>query len=183
MPTKADFLALEPEMRSYAIVGHFLKKWSELESSMGYAIELAFGLTGVQGAVFLGNMDVVSKINTLKTIASECFDENDPNEKLKLGHAVGVLNKAMKFAETRNVVAHQVFHYDHNGDGVVFVGVRVRSKLTFQELIWSVDEALKVASELEECRINVDKMSESLQAFTEWRNALTVAIAKQREEG
>jgi len=47
-----DFKSLDPEIRAYALIGQFLKCWSDLEQQIHEAIGAALGLDETHGTFY-----------------------------------------------------------------------------------------------------------------------------------
>jgi hypothetical protein len=62
-----DFKDLDPETRAYALIGQFLKRWSNLEQQIHEAIGAALGLDETRRYILCANLQLRDKINVLRT--------------------------------------------------------------------------------------------------------------------
>lgn len=129
-PTRETFAKLDPEIRALALVGHFLQWWSMLESKLNDALGNGLRLTQLQTTIVTKNIQLRDKINILKTLVHTRGQEV---ERFK-----GALEEVSKLSLDRNMVAHDIFMDDDDGDGVKFLVVKAKGKLAFPNTRWSI---------------------------------------------
>jgi hypothetical protein len=129
------FTSLDRETRTVSLVGYFLQFWSVLESNLNHAIEHALDLKMVQGAIVTKNIQLRDKIHMLKTLVDV---RGMHVERLKK-----VLDDVATLSGDRNMIAHDMFMADDEGDGVQFIVVKAKGKLSFPETRWSIVHFLK----------------------------------------
>ena len=137
------FASLDPEVRSYALVGFYLSGWGAMESALNRCIEKALRLDAIQGVVVARNTQLRSKINILRTLINAA-DMKDEDRKTydKMVLSIGTMSN------DRNMVAHDWFEPDENGDGVHFFAAKATGKLHFPEARWSIEEVFAKHGEL-----------------------------------
>jgi hypothetical protein len=139
----ADFTKLDPEIRAYALVGQFLKQWSDLEQKIHEAIGTALGLDETRRYILCANLHLKDKINVLRTLVHQSSFESHIKET-----TVDELTAIQNYSY-RNMIAHNAFEPDPNGDGVVFLPVKARSKFSRPRERWPIkrfeQEAINIA--------------------------------------
>lgn len=132
------FLALEPNMRAFALVGSFMGHFALLESGINSALEQILEIKGARSLIVMRNMQFDDKIKTLKSLVDFfVFDRNQAKTFSSLA------NRCREFGVTRNVVAHTPFVASDTSDGVKFLVVTATSTLKMPEIDWSIDETLQ----------------------------------------
>lgn len=135
---KAELLALDPDMRAFALVGAFMGHFALLEQGIDTAVGEVVGIAGVKRVIIARNMSFDDKIKTLRTLVNfivldtavaKNFDE--------------LAKRARACGEIRNIVAHTPFRRSEISDGVQFFVVKASSKLDIPDMDWSVDEFLQ----------------------------------------
>ncbi len=140
-----DFNSLDPETRCVALVGEFLRRWSELENALNTALAVAMKLDDTMRLILSVNMQFRDKIHTLRTIVDTSSMSADEKSKYK-----DRLQKIADAGPLRNRMAHENFSSDKDGKGVVFFQVKAKGNFSNPEIIWSVAEFLSVYGEMEE---------------------------------
>jgi hypothetical protein len=138
-----DFSTLDPETRAFALVGQFLKRWSGMEQRIDETISAAMKLDETMRYILCANLQLRDKLQILRTLVhSSSFPQNEKDAADR--ELVDILNYPY-----RNMIAHQAFEADSNGDGVVFLAVKARGKLIRQPEVWNSkrfeDEGAKIA--------------------------------------
>ena len=101
-----------------------------LESTLNSAIEQALDLSVVQGFIVTRNVQLRDKIHVLK-----CIVDLVGNDKARF---TKVLNEIADMSRVdRNVIAHDMFWPDDEGDGVKFNVVKATGKLAVPDVRWS----------------------------------------------
>jgi len=157
-PTVEMFLKLNPRIRCVALSGYFLQYWSVLESNINNAIERGLDLTMLQGAVLTKNIQFRDKINILKTLVDLRGVEVDRLQ--------SALESASKMSTHRNMIAHDMFVPDDDGDGVRFVVIRARGKLSFPETRWSIADFMKKYIEIAQLTSRAEEISAVISQVT-----------------
>lgn len=154
----ADFTKLGPDMRCVALVGFFLQYWSGLEATLNQAIEQALDLTMVQGAVVTKNIQLRDKVHILKTLVDLRGNDTD--------HLKQVLEDVAQMSGERNMIAHDTFLPDHEGDGVEFVVVKAKGKLAFPKTKWSIADIFAKYAKILELTQGAREVTVVLSAIT-----------------
>lgn len=128
-----DFQDLDPNTRSYALVGQFLQAWSVMEDSLHTCIQTAFNLTPTMLHILCANLRLHDKLNIARTIVdiSAMTPENDKAKYQKLLRSIG------KYSPHRNMVAHDMFLPDEKGEGVKFLTVKAKGKFEMPNVVWT----------------------------------------------
>jgi hypothetical protein len=141
--TDLDFLAMTDKFGSYAdmpaprrarlLVGTYIQMWAFMETDLNDAIEVALGLDSLQGIIVCKNINLRDKIYILKSIITL----NDPTKMYEA--EIDALSDISDIAgKERNMIAHDAFAADTDGDGVRFFVMKAKGKLTFPETRWSI---------------------------------------------
>jgi hypothetical protein len=155
-----DQLAQTPhEIRCFALVGQFLHHWAALEATLNNAIETAFGLKAIQGVVLTKNIQLRDKIHILRTITDMSVCEPDRT------FYTQCLNAIAEFSAHRNMIAHDSFHPDDQGDGVLFVVAKVKSGLKFPDTRWSVADFQRKIAEIDDFDKDMQRLTPLLEQF------------------
>jgi hypothetical protein len=127
-----DFNSLDPEIRAYALVGQFLKRWSELEQCIHEAIGAALNLDETKRYILCANLQLRDKVHVLRTLVNVSnFPANVKEETDKELDAILTYTK-------RNMVAHNAFEAD--GDGVAFLPVKAKKSFSRPRERWGIKE-------------------------------------------
>lgn len=126
-----DFASLDPETRAFALVGQFLKRWSEMEAALDDCLQAAFELSPPMRRVLCANLGFRDKLNILAA-ACRVLGLTDPAPAKLIDH----LDRR---ARSRNIVAHNRFQPDPAGNGLTFVILKSRESPEKEnvELRWS----------------------------------------------
>ncbi|MBY5338523.1 hypothetical protein HFO99_32260 [Rhizobium leguminosarum] len=135
---KEDLLALNPDMRAFALVGAFMGFFALMESGINEALGEVLEAKGAKAAIITRNMTFNDKIKTLRTLVHYFITDEQ-----KAAEFDELARRAKKFGEMRNIVAHTAFRGSSKSDGVEFFTMEASSKLRFPETDWSIDEFLK----------------------------------------
>lgn len=143
MPAQDVFRTLPPELRSYALVGHYLSSFAIMEAQLNTTIASALKLDLLQKVIVTKNIQFRDKQKIIRTLLSVAYmpkEEADQYDKqlVRLG----------ELSLDRNMVAHDLFVSDENGDGIEFIVMKATGKLTFPEVRWSVDDVEAKSDEL-----------------------------------
>jgi hypothetical protein len=130
-----DFQSLDRETRTVALVGRFLQLWSRLEMAIGAAIGGALGSSNLQQVILNKNITFSNKLHTLGAL---CYVSKLPYEEKE--NCRLLLNGISDFYPKRNHVAHDMFSESKQNDGVEFIAIRARGKLTMPDVDWSTAE-------------------------------------------
>ena len=120
-----DLLNLPNDVRALTLVGLYLRSWSVMESSLNHAIERAFRLSSLEGAILTKNTQFRDKIHILKTI----IDTRVVDQDVAAGHKT-TLNQISNLAPDRNMVAHDAFSHTDDGDGVKFYVIKAKGSIS-----------------------------------------------------
>ncbi len=167
-----DFEALEPIMRSYALVGCFLRGWALLEGNIKQAIGKSLGLGTVQLAIVASNMQFRDKINTLRTAVD--ISRIQPDERKK--HFKAVLQDIADYSHNRNMMAHDVFGPSPDG-GVDFLVIKARGSLQVPDTVWRVQDFIEAYRKIADWTAEVDSLADELDTA-----ALVNALMQQMSQ-
>lgn len=160
MTTPIDFAALPHNVRVVALVGYYLQCWALLEGVLESTIGKVVGLTPLQEAIIVKNMQLRDKISILRAVV---------NIGPRLNHKeyLAALTAVADVARTeRNVVAHERFSEDDKGNGIKFSIVRAKGKVTFPDVRWSAEEVLMKTERLFELTDTLDSMRRSIRPLS-----------------
>lgn len=143
---------IEQWVLAHANVGRFLFNWAALEQSLHEAIETAFSLNPLCGAILVNNMQLRDKINILKTIL-DAYGHNDAPSLIKTLDAIGT------YSAVRNMVAHE-FHAAA-GDSVRFYRMRAKGKFSIPETIWSDADFHAAYDKIDNFKTEIEKKKEA----------------------
>jgi hypothetical protein len=113
-----DFESLDPETRSYALVGQFLKRWSQLQDEIHEAIGAALNLDETKRYILCANLQLRDKLHILRTLVNVSSLPDDAKDE-----ADSTLADIANYTK-RNMIAHDAF--EPEGDGVVFLPVKAK---------------------------------------------------------
>jgi len=130
-----DFDALDAETRCVALVGEFLRRWSEMEGTLNRALAVAMGLDDTMRLILCANIQLRDKIHVLRTIVDISSMTEDEKKKFK-----DKLEKIGQYSLMRNTMAHGNFAADKDGKGVVFFQVKAKGNFSNSERILSTQE-------------------------------------------
>lgn len=153
------------------LVGRYMHHFALLESGIDTAVGKLLSIDTLQNQIVVRNIEFSRKIYILKSAVSL---------KTKQVEKVALLNKVMKAAEIRNVVAHNVFGPDRGG--IRFLTVAARSELKFPETFYTLEGFSELTDELVWLRAMIDKMTAEMTKPTTnilqeiMRNALTPPV-------
>ncbi|MER8473195.1 hypothetical protein NKH23_28060 [Mesorhizobium sp. M1328] len=134
MLSKSALLELDPEMRTFSLVGAFMGFFALLESGIGTALGEVLGVNGARRAIITRNMAFDEKIKTLRTLVDLfIFDRVLAKKFDKLAI------QARECGVLRNIVAHTSFRASSVSDGVQFFAMSANSKLKVPDMDWSID--------------------------------------------
>ena len=164
----SDFESLNPEMRSYALVGKFLFEWAVLEAHLRDAIAHSLDLDPLQSGIVNANIQFRDKIHILKTavFVSPAFSEEEKKSAIK------TLDKISDFSSHRNMIAHNGFIATPEGH-VQFMVIVAKGAIKVPEIIWSIkdfqfryDKINELSSALKEItrKISVHKLAQAIMA-------------------
>src|SRR5882757_6550613 len=96
------FVTLEPEIRSFALVGQFLQRWALTERELHNCIREALDLSNINTLIVTKNIQLRDKINILNTCVAETAYLPDAEVKaVRL-----VIEDFSSFSLVRNMMAH-----------------------------------------------------------------------------
>lgn len=150
---------------AFWLVGRFMFQWALLESELNNGLEKLLGLAALEGTIVVANLQLRSKIHIAKTLIHLCEAETAWGKAaVKDIGSIGDLAD-----EWRNVVAHNIFGPDPNG--VKFLTVKAKGKLTFPGTVWTKDQfnevGLKIGALRKRVEEIVDRASKLLGALRE----------------
>lgn len=146
---------LPPPLRTRLLIGTYLQSWSFMETDLNDAIQVALGLNSLQGVIVCKNITLRDKIYILKSIITL-------NDRKKIYESeVDALSEIADIAgKERNMIAHDAFVPDKEGDGVRFLVMKAKGKLVFPDSRWSI-------ADFQEKLQNLDRLSSILQSIAE----------------
>ena len=135
---------LPPHIRARALVGYYLQSWAYMEADLNEAVGDALGLSNLQRTIVCKNMQLSNKLHVLKCVLTLEFHPNSCAEDLK------ALDAISKLSADRNMIAHDMFFDDDKGNGVKFLVMKAKGKLSYPETRWSIDDFLERIKRLHE---------------------------------
>lgn len=137
------FKTLPPELRSYALIGHYLSSFAIMESQLNSAIATALKLNALQAAIVCKNIQLRDKIKITRTLLSVSLLGGDEKKEFDK-----VLVRIGEVSNDRNMVAHDVFLSHKASGGVEFIVTKAAATLQFPDVFWSVDDTEARSDEL-----------------------------------
>jgi hypothetical protein len=129
-----DFKDLDPETRAYALIGQFLKRWSDLEQQIHEAIGTALGLDETRRYILCANLQLKDKVHVLRTLVQQSSFSPDVKES-----ASKELTTILNYTH-RNMIAHEAFELSPDGDGVVFLPIKAKKDFSRPREPWNVNK-------------------------------------------
>jgi hypothetical protein len=154
-----DFNVLSPEVRCAALVGEFLRRWSEMEIAMHQGIAIAMKLDDTMQSILCANVQLRDKLNILRTIVDVSNIDNDAKEKFKK-----ILRDIGEYSPIRNMMAHDNFSSDEKQTGVVFFQVKAKGKFSKETPVWDIDAFLKEYEKIENFKLQIISLQDALRA-------------------
>lgn len=153
MITQTVFAELHPIVRTYALVGAYLQSWSIMESKLNKTLGRALGLSNLQSVIVSRNIQMRDKIHITKSLLHlEVFNETERATYL------AVANRIVTLSQERNIVAHDLFYADDNGDGVSFFVMKAKGPLAFPDVRWAIKDFADKTEELFNVGLDLDKL-------------------------
>lgn len=121
------------QRRAYALVGEFLHTWSEMELCLHDAIGAALRLDSLMQFILCANMQLRDKLNVLRTVV----DVSDIPDGMR-EHFSKRLRELTDYSPVRNMMAHDPFEPNSNGDGVIFSAVKAKGKFDLPPVEWNI---------------------------------------------
>lgn len=157
MEFEETYLALEPKLRSFALVGTYMGYYAAMEFEINNAIEKCLAVSASEALIIYSNLNFSGKIKILKTLNdaytdSQLVKSNESN-----------LNKVSKLSVERNFIAHAVFtpSLKKNG-GVIFHRSKATKKLLLLDTEWSISDFKDRCSKLSQAKKFISEMSNKL---------------------
>jgi len=159
MSSAAEAYANLPhKIRATALVGQFLQYWSVLESTINQAIEQGLKINYLQGAVLASNITFRNKIHILKVLVDL---RGIDAERLK-----GYVDEVATLSYARNMVAHDVFWADEEGDGVKFAVAKAKNKLSFPDTRWSIQNFLEKFEQINDLVLKMQQVTTTVSKLS-----------------
>lgn len=147
-----NFDALDPETRCVALVGEFLRRWSEMEGAIHAALAVAMNLDDTMRAILCANIQFRDKLAILQTVVYVSTLEASEKERIS-----EMLTDLSDYVPKRNLMAHTTFRPDENGAGVLFLPVKAKRKLSQPKEVWT---AAQFADEYKNIDVFKDRLTE-----------------------
>jgi len=137
----------------------YLQSWAVMEGQLNRTVSRALGLDILQGIVVTKNIQMRDKLSIAKSLLHlEVIGEPSRSTYLKVLERVGTL------CGDRNTVAHEMFDYDDQGDGVRFYATKAKGKLKFPNTRWSIDTFVEKCFELYDINRQLKRLDEILNS-------------------
>lgn len=158
MEFEKTYIALEPKLRSFALVGAYMGYYAAMEFEINHAIEKCLNISTHDALVIYSNLNFSGKIKALKTL-NESYAERDIVKSNEIN-----LTKINKLSSERNIIAHTVFtpSKKKNG-GVIFHRVKANKDLLLFDMEWSISDFRERLSKLSQAQDFVSRMSGELK--------------------
>ena len=148
--------------RACLLVGRFMYHFALLEGALNTGIEKLLGLRSLEGAIATANMPLRSKIHILKSVVNL---KGGPVEWVK------TFDEVVDFSTVRNTVAHTIFGPEAGG-GVRFLAVKAKTRLTFQNTVWTERDFLEHSKRARSLSERVSQIIETIEPNPQAINAL-----------
>jgi hypothetical protein len=125
---------LDPQIRCYVLVGKFLQAWSAMEIALHNTIGAALAIEYTKTQILCSNITFRDKTNILRTLV----DVSSFTDAEKIG-AKSKLRKLSNHATRRNMVAHNAFLPDSQGDGVEFMTTKAKGEYEPSLIVWTMN--------------------------------------------
>lgn len=116
---------------THRLVGEFMNSWAFLEAGLNDIIKASLKLDGIQATIVTANIQVRDKIFICRTVIDMAHQPEAWREA-----ANKTLLQVSRYADQRNVAAHTMFGPADDGDGVMFLRVKAKGKLSWPEERW-----------------------------------------------
>jgi hypothetical protein len=156
-----DIKSLDPETQSFALVGQFLKRWSEMEVKLHETIGAVLNLDETKRYILCANLRLQDKINILRTLVD--VSTLAPPEKDQFKKQ---LTEISDYSHIRNMMAHVSFKPHNNGDGVVFSAVKAKATFSVPDIIWSIEKFQNEGKRIEQFTANLCQLRERITGVT-----------------
>jgi hypothetical protein len=120
------------QMQSLALVGDFLRRWSNMEQTMHLAISAATKLEPLMNTIICANLTMREKLNILLTLVDTSNIE--PSERKAAFKSM--LRKIGEYASSRNMIAHNFFLPGASAPSVVFMPIKAKGNFDAPNVIW-----------------------------------------------
>lgn len=169
------FRALPPEIRAMALAGHYLQSFALMEAALNSAIGAALKLDSLQELVVCKNIQLRDKIKIARTLVSLAFAPKEDKE---------VYDKALirigTLSNDRNIVAHDLFFPDDEGEGIEFLVTKATARLQFPRHKWTVDQVEQRSDELRAIRETLAAMKTLFKASEVFKALMSNENAQAR---
>jgi hypothetical protein len=161
MPIALEFLEVAQPMRAYALVGSYLQSWGFMEGQLNSAIGNVLGLSLIPEAIVSRNVQFRDKLNIIKTALGlqGHFTDEERKRYLKL------IKTISDRSADRNLIAHEWFCADSDGDGVKFSIVKAKGKFELPDTRWTVADFVTKCDELNDFFLGLVALEEQLKMF------------------
>ena len=153
------FQSLDPETRAFALVGRFLQTWASMEWAIGTAIATPLQVNKMTEYILVRNLSFTNKINVLKCLC-QISHLSDSDKK----QTEDLLNAILGMVNYRNTIAHDLFKPSGKNDGVEFMTMRARGKISFPDADWSAAQFELMDIALAAAATRLDALSAKLKA-------------------
>jgi len=163
----SKFLALERSIRTPALIGTYMMHWATVEAGLNHCIAKALGLNHLQGLIVCKNISLRDKINVLKAVINlEIWSENISK------HYIAAVNRLALLSQDRNMIAHDMFVDDDEGNGVKFLVAKAKGKLSIPDVRWTVQHFIEKWDDLVVLGGEMYKLSKYLETLPTARAGL-----------
>lgn len=140
-----DLSELEPNLRACALVGLYLQSWASMEGILNITIQKIFGLTSLQNAILVNNLQFRDKIHIINTASNLEFGEKSADAKKTSKLLTAIKNGS----NDRNMMAHESFGPNEKKTGVVWFVIKAKGKITFPDADWDEDKFNKKIDQID----------------------------------
>jgi hypothetical protein len=137
------FRDLPPEIRAFALAGHYLSSFAIMESNLNAAIGAGLRLGELQTLIVTKNIQFRDKQKIIRTLTNIAFIPDETKAAYDR-----TLIRMGDMSNDRNMVAHDLFFADEDGDGIEFIVTKAHGTIKFPETKWSVDDVEERSMEL-----------------------------------
>lgn len=143
--SKDSFLAMDPDVRAFALVGAFMGYFALLEAGINSTMSNVLEINGLRAAIVTRNMSFDDKLKTLRALIAEFIIDKEEAKAFD-----ELAKRAKKCGETRSIVAHTPFYRSAQSDGVEFFATSANSTFRSIDMDWTVDEFLRQIDNINE---------------------------------
>jgi hypothetical protein len=150
------------QIQSFALVGTFLQKWSNMEQHLHIGIYCATKLDPLMNTIICSNLTMREKLNVLRTIV----DTSDITPENRKAGFKSMLRDIGEFSPTRNMIAHEYFIPGSNNAGIAFMPIKAKGKFDSSVVAWTAAEFQQHFAKIDAFIIELQQLAVALEHAT-----------------